>query len=268
MAAHSTKPVCLAALILAALLLAVLPASAQMTRATGASGEDAGGAVEVPALPDPLTRQAIRDVLSGLSDGQARELLLRELDRTVAAREAAPAEAEERALGALLSGWAMALGRGWASVIQATPTIPGAAAATLERFQAARGDAGPWRVAGVLILCLLAGLAAAFGARRLTRGSETRLDSLSPAGLWSQIGIITRRFLIQGARLIAFVAAAYVADAIVNRTIPADSSVVRYVVRAVGWTWFAVMAARFVLSPMRPNLRLCTVDDRTAWFLT
>ena len=62
MAAHSTKPVCLAALILAALLLAVLPAPAQMTRATGASGEDAGGAVEVPALPDPLTRQAIRDV--------------------------------------------------------------------------------------------------------------------------------------------------------------------------------------------------------------
>ena len=69
-------------------------------------------------------------------------------------------------------------------------------------------------------------------------------------------------------RLIAFVVAAFVADAIVNRTIPADSAVVRNVVRALGWTWFAVMAARFVLSPMRPNLRLCTVDDRTARFLT
>ena len=62
--------------------------------------------------------------------------------------------------------------------------------------------------------------------------------------------------------------AAFVVDAVVNRSIPADSTVVRYLVGSVGWTWFAVMAARFVLSPTRPNLRLCTVDDRTAWFLT
>ena len=273
MAAQSTKPACATALTLAALMLAALafaaqPAMAQVGQPIAVSAEDADGPLDAPPLPEPLTRQAIRDVLSGLSDGQARELLLRELDRRVAAREAALAGAREPALGALLGDWAVALGRGWVSVIQATPTLPGAAAATFDNFQAERGDASPWRVAGTLMLCLLAGLGAAVGVRRLTRRHETRLDSLSPAGLWSRIGIITRRFLLQGMRLIAFVVAAFVADAIVNRTIPADSSVVRNLVQALGWTWFAVMAARFVLSPMRPNLRLCTVDDRTARFLT
>ena len=273
MAVQSTKPACATALTLAALMLAALPFAAQPTMAQvgqpiAVSAEDADRPVDAPPLPEPLTRQAIRDVLSGLSDGQARELLLRELDRQVAAREAALAGAQEPTLGALLGDWAVALGRGWVSVIQATPTLPGAAAATFDNFQAERGEASPWRVAGTLMLCLLAGLGAAFGVRRLTRRHETRLDSLSPASLWSRIGIITRRFLLQGMRLIAFVVAAFVADAIVNPTIPADSSVVRNVVRALGWTWFAVMAARFVLSPMRPNLRLCTVDDRTARFLT
>ena len=273
MAAQSTKPACATALTLAALMLAALPfaaqpAMAQVVQPTSVSAEDADRPVDAPPLPEPLTRQAIRDVLSGLSDGQARELLLRELDRQVAAREAALAGAQEPALGAVLWDWAVALGRGWVSVIQATPTLPGSAAAAFDNFQAERGDASPWRVAGTLMLCLLAGLGAAFGVRRLTRRHETRLDSLSPASLWPRIGIITRRFLLQGMRLIAFVVAAFVADAIVNRTIPADSSVVRNVVRALGWTWFAVMAARFVLSPMRPNLRLCTVDDRTARFLT
>ena len=257
-------------LLLAALLFAVPQASAQMAQVLGnaVNAENADGAAEAFALPDRLTRQAIRDVLSGLSDGQARELLLQELDQKVAAREAEMAAADKRALGALLMDWGIALGRGWVSVVQATPTVPRAAALTFRTFQSERGDASLWRVPGTLILCILVGLAAALGARRLTRGSEARLDGLPPASLWSQIGIITGRFVLQGVRLIAFVAAAFLVDAIVNRAIPADSSVVRYVVRSLGWTWFAVMAARFVLSPMRPSLRLCTVDDRTAWFLT
>ena len=268
MAVRSTMLIRLAPTLLAALLLALPPASAQSPLATGGSGDEAADAAEAPALPEPLTRQAIREVLSGLSDGQVRELLLRELDRKVAEREAELAEAEERALGAVLGDWAVALGRGWVSVIHATPRLPDAAVATLAQFQAERGDAGPWRIAGALILCLLAGLAATLGARRLTRDSEARLDGLLPASLWSQIGIIIGRFVLQGVWLIAFVAAAHGVDAILNRAVPADSSVVRYMIRSLGWTWFAVMAARFVLSPTRPKLRLCTVDDQTAWFLT
>ena len=141
MAAQSTKPACATALTLAALMLAALafaaqPAMAQVGQPIAVSAEDADGPLDAPPLPEPLTRQAIRDVLSGLSDGQARELLLRELDRRVAAREAALTGAREPALGALLGDWAVALGRGWVSVIQATPTLPGSAAAAFDNFQA------------------------------------------------------------------------------------------------------------------------------------
>ena len=264
----STIPIRMALVLAGALAIAPCVASAQIPATTGGSGNDAADAAGVSEIPEPLTRQAVREVLSSLSDAQAREILLRELDRRVAEREAVLAGAEDRALGSVLGDWAVALGGVWASALQATPRIPAAAAATVARFRAARGDAGPWRLAGTSVLCLLAGLTATLGARRLTRGPEARLDRRPAAGLWPQVGIITARFALQGVRLIAFVAAAHVVDAVVNRAVPADSSTVRHLIRAIGWTWFAVMAARFVLSPMRPELRLCTADDRTAWFLT
>ena len=134
------------ALVLLTAAMAVAPASAQVTQALGSAGKASGGAaVEVPALPEPLTRKAIRDVLSSLSDGQTRELLLRELDRRVAAREAAiaAAAAEDRTLGALLADWGTALGRGWVEAILDTGNMPGNATAALGEFR--RGGATPAR---------------------------------------------------------------------------------------------------------------------------
>ena len=172
MAAQSTKPACATALTLAALILAALPfaaqpAMAQVGHTIAVSAEDADGPVDAPPLPEPLTRQAIRDVLSGLSDGQARELLLRELDRRVAAREAALAGAQEPALGALLGDWAVALGRGWVSVIQATPTLPGRRRRSTisNRPNEATPARGVSPAPSAKLLCLLAGLGAAFGVR-------------------------------------------------------------------------------------------------------
>ena len=267
---RSLAPAWLGALLLATATLVVQTATAQTSQVLGQLAEagNAGSDVEMSELPEPLTRQAIRDVLSGLSDGQARELLLKELDRQVAAREAELAAAGDHSIGALLGEWGLALGRGWVSAVRGTPAIAGSTAATLDAFQSQRGDSSQWRLAGTLVLCLLVGLAAAIGVHRLTRRPETRLLDRTAASLWSRIGLISGRFMLQGARLLAFVIGAFVVNALVNRSIPPDLLVVRVVVGSIGWTWFAVMAARFVLSPARPDLRLCTVDDRTAWFLT
>ena len=267
MAIGSRGAVQLAAVLAAVLFLAAPPAFAQGGQLPAATAET-GEAVQAPALPDPLTRQAVREVLSGLSDDEARDLLLLELDRRVAEREAELAERARRSFGEVLGDWAVALGQSWATVFRVTPRIPAAAEQTLARFEAMRGDAPWWRTSVTLILSLLGGLAAALGVGWLTRGPAGRLDGRQPAGLGSRIGIISARFLLQGARLIAFVAAAYIVNAVANRGLPADSSVVRYVVRSLGWTWFAMMAARLVLSPTRPDVRLCAVDDRTARFLT
>ena len=279
MAIHSIGPMrtaapLLAAPLLAALLLALPPASAQVAPVSGGAGktQDAGGAAEAPALPEPLTRQAIRDVLSGLSDGQARELLLRELDRQVAAREAALAAAGSRGTHPrriarrLGDGAGPGLGGGHPP---APPRSPGASRRPWTGSRPSRGDAGPWRVPGALVLCLLAGLAAALGARRLVRDTEARLDRRRPAGLWPRIGIITGRFLVQGAQV----------DRLPRRRAcrrrprqprrsrgriggPARDPIAGPdLVRGDGR---ALRAG----AGHRPHLRLCAVDDRTAWFLT
>lgn len=176
MGERSTIPVRVALVLVGVLAIAPCLTSAQIPATAGGSGDDAADTAGAPEIPEPLTRQAVREVLSSLSDAQAREILLRELDRRVAEREAVLAGAEDRALGTVLGDWAVALGGGWASALQATPRIPAAAAATVARFRAARGDVGAWRLAGTSVLCLLAGLAAALGARRLTRRPEARLD--------------------------------------------------------------------------------------------
>ncbi len=260
---------CKAALI-AVVLSVSHPASGQVPQMLGDAAQpgEAGSRATAPALPEPTTRQAIRDVLSGLNDAQARELLLRQFDRQVTAREAEIAAGADRTVEALLGGWALALGQRWTTAVRDTPGILPAAAATFERFETRRGDDSLWRLGGTILLSLLSGVAAAYAAQRLSLRTEGRLDAMPASGLRSQIGIVCGRFLFQSIRLLAFVTAAILVDAIANRSLPADSSVVRYLVGFVGWTWFAVTAARFVLSPMRPGLRLCKVDDRTAWFLT
>ena len=257
-----------ALLLIVAWLLALGTAYAQTPQTPEWSGGNTAVDAGATAIPERLDRQAVREVLSTLSDAQVRKMLLRELDRQIAEREKELAGAEDRSLTAVLGEWAVALGAGWKSAVRATPQIPGAAAATFARFRAGRGDAGLWRIAGTAIFCLIAGLVAALITRRVTLRLQAWLDRLPVSGLWQQVGIVSGRFSLQCVRLAAFVAAALLVDTFVNDAVPADSSVVRSLVRAIGWTWFAVMAARLVLSPMRPELRLCAADDRTARFLT
>ena len=255
--------------LLAAFMIMTLQAPAQTVPASraGVAAKEAESATMVPALPESLTRQTIRDVLSGLNDAQARELLIRELDRRAAMQEEARA-AGDRPLVRVLNEWAAALSLSWASAVEGTPALPGVAIAAFEGFQARRGDAGLWRLSGTVLLCLLAGAATALGIRRLMRRWENRLYGLRPAGLRSQVGIIAARFLVQALRLIAFLVAAQAVDGIVNRSAPADSTVAGFVIGTLGWAWFAIMAARFVLSPARAHLRLTAIDDETAWLLT
>ena len=91
------SPKLIAALVLL-LFVAAMPAHAQQGTASGESPQ-ASKSGQLPQFPEPLTRQAIRDVLSGLDDAQVRELLVKELDQKVAAREAQLATQEQRSIG-------------------------------------------------------------------------------------------------------------------------------------------------------------------------
>lgn len=255
------------AILVATIWLSLHNAQAQNTLPTGLP-DAATKATSVPNLPDPLTRDAIREVLSKLNDAQTRNLLISELNKKVAAAEAKRAAEKGRSLGQVLAGWASALRVSWVTTFAMTNRIPAALESAFVNFQSKRGDSSLWRVLGALVLCLGAGLAAAFGVKRLLKNRQANLDAQEPTTLWSTMGVVIARFLTQGTMLVAFVIGGYFTNSIVNASHPADTSFINYILQATGWTWLAIMAARFMLSPTRPSLRLCAVDDDTAWFLT
>ena len=185
------------------------------------------------------------------------------------AREAEIAAGEDQTIGALLGGWALALGRGWTAAVRNTPQAPvrGGHDVRHVRFAARRCESLAARRhpralsprgcrGGVRRTKAHASQPKAASTRCLPRacgrGSGSSRDVSSSRGSgcspsWSP------RF-----------------SSMRSSTAPSP--------RTARWsgTWSArrdgpgsrSWAARFVLSPTRPSLRLCTADDRTAWFLT
>jgi len=61
-----------------------------MVAAFPAGAKDASAAAKAPALPEPLTKESVRELVSRLSDEEVRKLLLDQLDRAAAAAPARP----------------------------------------------------------------------------------------------------------------------------------------------------------------------------------
>ncbi|WP_211212154.1 mechanosensitive ion channel family protein [Kiloniella laminariae] len=230
--------------------------------------DNSAPSVTAPAFSEPITRQAVRDILSGLSDVQARELLLQELDQKIALREKELAKKSEESATDVIIGWGTALQQSWLKTIHATPYMAPKITTTFANFAAKRENSSLWRIPLVLLICFLAGGLATGFVRQVTKQQRARLDQSHPTGLWSRMKIISARFALQGIQLLAFVAAAFMADKVINASDPMDRIFVRYVIEAVGYTVFAIMLARFVMSPDRPDLRLCNLDDDSAKLFT
>jgi len=255
-------------LVITILVFAVSSANAQVGMLERTTIDESSTSVVAPPLPEPLTRQAIREVLSGLNDAQARALLLNELDNKVALREQELANAHENSLGAVLSGLAHALGKSWEKTLSQTPDLLPAMRNTFGNFVSQRVNTNLWRIPGVLLASLLVGFLATVLVRRLTNEQRSSLKKSFPSGLWSQMKVLSARFAFQGMQLLAFVIAASVANSLLNHAAPVDRIFVSYVIEALGTTIFAVIVARLVMSPARPDIRLCTLDDNSASFLT
>jgi len=226
-----------------------------------------GGAAE-PVLPKDLTKKAIRDVMSGLSDAQARSLLLSELDKQATLRAKQLAATKKTSIVDTVSGWGKAFVDNWVFNFRATPKIMPAIANSYSSFKSQRNDKSLWRVPGTLLASLFGALLVTLLFRRLTKARRAGFFGSKPESFWARMTIICGRFVLHSISLLVFVLSAYGLDGWLNRSDPIDSSVVKYVIGATGWTVFAIITARFMLSPTRPDLRLCSVDDDAARFLT
>lgn len=217
-------------------------------------------------LPDELTREKIREVLSSISDQQARELLLRELDRRIA--ESEQKTADNRPLTVVLSGWGHDLVESWLKVAAAAPNIAKNVAGGIANLLSSREGRGLWQLPLTIILCLGIGAILAGLVRRHLIQHYPGQPSDKTAPMWSKLSLIGSRLFKRLIVLAIFTTSAIIANVIINGQSSTDSAVILYFITAISWAAFAVVAARMVLSPTDAALRICALSDRSATFLT
>lgn len=231
----------------------------------GNEGTKTKVAIEVP---DPLTEEAIRQLLSELDDKQVRTLLLKRLSDE--AERSARELAKERSVSIadVMAGSAKDLGAFLSDVIAKAPKIPSEIAKAYSIFSERRGEAPLWQLMASLVASLVAGLLARLLATRLFSRTDNWIERANPVTLAAQVTVLATRLLLQLARVLLFAAGALMINAVLNETNLADRDAIARIIAAVSWTWVALVVAKFLFSPNRPSLRLCTVSDIGARFLT
>jgi len=220
-------------------------------------------AVAPVALPDPLTREALRDLLAHLSDSQARELLLAEFDRQIASGAAV----ERDMMMSMVDTEAMALRERWRRMLAAIPELPG-----VPGFLAGQliGDRSPsallWIGLGFALMVAL-GVAAEWLFRRVIADVQSQVEAARPEGFAAACGYLALRILIELLGIAVFVAAAVGTFFVLwQGHEPTRLTVLTYLAAIVAIR-IGALVSRVLFAPHAPGLRLLPVDDATARLL-
>lgn len=219
------------------------------------------------AEPNPLTRQAIRELISELDDEKVRSLLIdrmtAEADRR--SKDLAGGQAQSFDQFVTESGRALAayLTRHAADV----EILPDQIAEGFAGFRSARGERGASPLIVSIFASLGAGVVAALLTHRLLFRSAPGWQP-RPRTETSRIEEFTTEFLRHTAVLITFVATAYAVGYMMNWQHTPDRQTTGLLISVVGWTAFVTIVVRLTLRPDRPEFRLCATDNETARFLT
>jgi len=234
---------CLAVLVLA------MPAGAQETASTA-------------ALPEPLTREAVREMVARMSDDQVRDLLLTRLD-AVATQEAAPAPVGIVSQTVELT---TRVGSDLWGAVQGIPQIATLEAVAISNFASEYGRTGLLRLFGVILAALAAGVVVELIVSAATRRWQGREPSPDHHTLWASLHYLFRRLLRDLAGLIGFALAVRVTAGLLldpqEITFAAPFLIYLIWIPRVG-----AAISRFVLAPHEPALRLVNIDDRGARYL-
>jgi hypothetical protein len=210
------------------------------------------------ALPEPLTREALRDLLARLSDAQVRELLIAQLDKEIAT--APPANAD----GYIddIEAEAATLRESWSRMYAAAPALP-----TLPVFLANQlmGDRDPR-----ILLVILLGIAAIFGVGcaaewlfyRVTANLRRQLAEARPEAPLARISYAILRFGLDLLGIVIFTAATIAAFFVLYHGHVPVRLTVTMLVSAVFITRVIALVSRFLLAPNAPSLRLVPLAGR------
>jgi small-conductance mechanosensitive channel len=244
-------------LLAAVLCLAAVAPPALAKEKAGAAKADA------TKLPDPLTKESIRELVSRLDDAEVRALLIKQLDRA-AAPAAARKPDDMAAMAQSTSAEFAQMRQRAAEVLASAAEIPDALGQVAVRIAEPREPSILWIVAGWFLVMLGAGAGAEFAFARLTRGTNQRFEARAADGFAAGAVRLMLRAGIGIARLAAFALGAIALFlAVWQGYEPIRFLVVVLFAAIVGVRLFSLLA-RLLLEPKAPRLRLLPFDDRAA----
>lgn len=249
----------LCAPIIAALLLA--------TGSLGALAKDAGPATtDKPAAPaaasTPLSKEAVREMVSRLSDEEVRRLLIEQLDRA-----AAPAEADVAGMsdmvGAMDKGSKQMRERA-AQILRAGGQLPQAIGHVVRRLTDERGLFHLVEIILGLGAMLLIGWLVETAYRRLLHAPLERIRGGLGASFVDEACRLGLSVGLEAIALVLFYAGAIALFFALYQGHQATRLVVLTVLAAVVVVRAVVIASRILLAPRAPQLRLLPFDDAAA----
>ncbi len=224
------------------------------------SSETDQTAVELSAIDNP---EAVRALVSRLSDSEVRDLLLQQLD-VVAEKQNTESDTDEVSLFSLV-----------------TTSIPIAVGAAVENFPNMISDQaevfllfikslepGGWlRWLGVFFTAIAAGILVEYLVRQITQTWRSIVDeSSSHHSLLETLKILFRRLILDLSGLIAFIV---VSQFVIEQLVDPGS---HYITHHMLWNLVLIprlfsVVLKFAFAPQRSDLRLIHTSDASAKFL-
>ncbi|MEO0999060.1 MAG: mechanosensitive ion channel domain-containing protein [Pseudomonadota bacterium] len=258
-------------LLFLALFAFALPGEAQVPLPTGGGGDDAAPT----ALPDPLTPEAVREMVARLSDAEVRALLLDRLD-AVASAAVEEAAADERGLSEFLELATLGAADQVAIAVRRIPMLLSLQVQSFVNFWEKVGSTGFWIIVVVLGSAIVFALAVEALLVRLTRSFLERAASSGQAeSLGGRVRFLFFRFLQDLMGVIVFFFAAQWAGINVALALFGGAPELALIgpYAQLIWVYLIVLPrlgaafSRFMLAPKRPEFRLVYTDDASARFL-
>jgi hypothetical protein len=213
----------------------------------------------VPKLPEPLTRDAIRELVSRLSDSEVRALLLQQLDRA-----AAPTAKGDTSMVMSMESETQRARARMDELFGALMQLPDTLGAIRDRFEAERGPGHAWMLALACVAMLLVAYIAERIYRYLLRGQRAHLDDLHEEGFGARWAHNLMRLLLDAGGIAVFAAAAVVFFQIIYHGHEQSRLVILGVLYSALVFRLVQVGSRFLLEPRAPALRLLPLGDRAA----
>lgn len=219
-----------------------------------------GAQVKPPALPDPLTQEAVQALLARLSDAEVRALLLAQLEKAARPR----ASFEDLALSPdALAKQADSLRSRLGDVLDAGRSVPAALGAAAAKLTEGRGPLHPLAV----LLLFAAMVTMGWGAERFVRrvvGPGKWAGGKQPESLGAEVGRLLLRLAVEALGLAVFALVALAAFFAIYQGHVATRQLVLAALAGTVAVRLAGVAGHVLLAPNAPEARLVPLGDTSA----